>query len=394
VSIGTLPESDGDKNRRPWHAKMLLLRADEYSAVMVGSSNFTCAGMGVGNHNNAEANLLSIADRVDYGREVGLLESVWPQTASVENPGDAEWLGPQPEQEEEEQVAAIPLPAGFLAATYWAGESRRVELRLNASELPDDWIVLACGREPLELFSAAAWTTAGQPPLIERGWESVLPPERLLVRWSDFEAFLPLNVQDSQTLPPPAQLDKMSADDMLLILAATDPSAAFRAWARQQQPSDLFDTDLDSATPIDLDPLRRYDLQTTFLHRVRRRARVLAQLRCNLERPVWGRQALEWRLRGLIGVEPLARRLVSEFTNANGNGDEALLTLADFLIVLREVSYQGGDNALPKSDFDKVFRLFLGELAGAIHQQVEGHLGGASPDLKDFWERVVEQCRT
>jgi hypothetical protein len=312
----------------------------------------------------------------------------------VENPEDAEWLGAQPEQEEEEQAAAIPLPAGFLSATYWAGESRRVELQIDASELPDDWTVLACGREPLELFSAPAWRSAGQPSLVYCAWESVLPPEKLLVRWSEFEAFLPLNVQDSQKLPAPAQLDKMSADDMLLILAAADPSAAFRAWARRQQPSDLFDTDLDSATPIDLDPLRRYDLQTTFLHRVRRRARVLAQLRCNLERPVCGRQALEWRLRGLIGVEPLARRLVTEFTNANGNGDEALLTLADFLIVLREVSYRGDDTALPKSDFDKVFRSFLSELAGAIHQQVESRLGGTSQDLKDFWGRVVEQCRT
>lgn len=393
VRICTLPESDGDKNRRPWHAKMLLLRAEQYSAMMIGSSNFTCAGMGVGNHCNAEANLLSIADHVEYGREVGLLESVWPQAAFVEDPEEAEWLGPQLEHEEEEQVAAIPLPAGFLSATYWAGESRRVELRLDAGELPDDWIVLACGREPLELFSAAVWRTAGKPPVIECAWESVLPPEKLLVRWSDFEAFMPLNVQDSQKLPPPAQLDKMSADDMLLILAATDPSAAFRAWARQQQPSELFDTDLDSAMPIDLDPLRRYDLQTTFLHRVRRRARVLAQLRCNLERPVWGRQALEWRLRGLVGIEPLAQRLVNEFKDANGNGDEALLTLADFLIVLREVSYHVDDNALPKSDFDKVFRSFLGDLAGTINQQVEGSLGGASRDLKDFWQRVVEQCR-
>jgi hypothetical protein len=51
-------------------------------------------------------------------------------------------------------------------------------------------------------------------------------------------------------------------------------------------------------------------LQTTFLHRIRRRARILAQLRSNLQRPVWGPLALEWRLRGIVGVEPLADRLV------------------------------------------------------------------------------------
>ena len=72
-------------------------------------------------------------------------------------------------------------------------------------------------------------------------------------------------------LPPPARLEHMSADDMLWILAATDPSAAVRAWAGRQQSSDLFEADLDSASPIDLDPLRRYDLHATFLHRIRRR---------------------------------------------------------------------------------------------------------------------------
>jgi len=46
VTIEMLPELDKDKNRRPWHAKMLAIRAGQYSALMIGSSNFTCAGMG------------------------------------------------------------------------------------------------------------------------------------------------------------------------------------------------------------------------------------------------------------------------------------------------------------------------------------------------------------
>ena len=46
VTVSTLPDFDGDKNHRPWHAKMLALRAERYTALMIGSSNFTCAGMG------------------------------------------------------------------------------------------------------------------------------------------------------------------------------------------------------------------------------------------------------------------------------------------------------------------------------------------------------------
>jgi hypothetical protein len=108
-----------------------------------------------------------------------------------------------------------------------------------------------------------------------------------LVRWTEGEALWSLNVEDARQLPPPAVLDKMSADDMLLILAASDPSAAFRGWAKRHHPSALFDEELDAATPVDLDPLRRYDLRSTLLHRIRRRARVMARMRENLQRPVW-----------------------------------------------------------------------------------------------------------
>jgi hypothetical protein len=45
VSIEMLPETDPDRNRRPWHAKMMALLAEQYSALMIGSSNFTSAGM-------------------------------------------------------------------------------------------------------------------------------------------------------------------------------------------------------------------------------------------------------------------------------------------------------------------------------------------------------------
>lgn len=392
VNVEMLPELDGDKNRRPWHAKMLALFADRYSALMIGSSNFTCAGMGVGPHRNAEANLLTIVDLVAYGRGARQLEAVWPEMEQVTDPESAEWLGAQPDREEEEQAKALRLPAGFLSATYRAGDERRIILRLAPTQLPKDWSVHACGQGHRELLSASAWRKSGRSSVVELAWASVQPPEKLLVRWAGREVFLPLNVEDSRHLPPPARLEHMSADDMLWVLAASDPSAAFRAWAKRQQPPD-FDTDLDSATPIDLDPLRRYDLQATFLHRIRRRARILAQLRSNLQRPVWSRQALEWRLRGLVGVEPLADRLVGEFAGTDGAADEALLTLADFLIVLREVDYQPSEGSLSKAKFEKIFRSFLSELADKLRRQVDPHRSRVSKDTMHFWDQVMEQCR-
>ncbi|MBE7558423.1 hypothetical protein HS125_05570 [bacterium] len=360
---------------------------------MIGSSNFTCAGMGIGGHRNAEANLLTLVERVAFGRDVGQLAAVWPDVVVIADPDAAEWLGAQPERDEEEQAAASPVPRGFLGATYRAGDVRQVLLYLAPDRLPEAWDVYACGRQQDHLIGHVSWEEFGRPETVELSWSPVQPPERLLVRWGGNEAFLPLNVEDSHKLPAPESLSEMSADDMLWILAASDPSAAFRVWARQSKPSDIFDDDLDSATPPDLDPLRRYDLEATFLHRIRRRARILARLRANLERPVWSRQAVEWHLRGLIGIEPLAERMAGNLAAADGAADEALLSLADFLIVLREVDYQPRDGALSKPDFEAIFRPFLGELANRLDSDVTCIRDRLGAGALQFWDRVLERCR-
>lgn len=393
VTIDLLPDLDSEKNRRSWHAKMLFLWGDEYSALMVGSSNFTCAGMGVGSHPNVEANLLIIVNRESYGRQTGQLEGVWPDMESIADPASAEWMGAQPDSDEDEKPTAQPVPEGFLSASYRAGKNRKIVLRFNPEKLPADWRVIACGGQANELLSAAGWQADGRPAVAEVSWEPERPPERLMIQWSGLEAFLPLNVEDCRELPPPVQLEQMSADDLLWMWSTTDPGAAFRAWAKRQQPSEGFDSELDSVTPIDLDPLRRYDLATTFLHRVRRRARVLAQLRANLQRPVWGRQALEWRLRGLVGVEVLANRLAKDLAEANNSAGEALLTLADFLMVLREVEYQPNEGSLPKAEFNEVYRPFLRELVEKLCPLVEVNRVRVSDDLMKFWDRVVKLCR-
>ena len=315
-------------------------------------------------HRNAEANLLTIVDRVAYGREVGQLEAVWPEMERVADPESAEWLGAQPNQMRKSRQrhrrcprdsSRPPIVPGMNGGSCY-DSTRTISRRIGE--------FMHAGGTNEELLSASVWRErAAHQPSNSPGYPSS--------RRKNCSCSGPITKHSCRSMWRTAascrlrrNWNSMSADDMLWILAATDPSAAFRAWARRQQPSDLFDTDLDSATPIDLDPLRRYDLQATFLHRIRRRARILAQLRSNLQRPVWGRQALEWRLRGLVGVEPLADRLVREFAIADGAADEALLTLADFLIVLREVDYQPSDGSLPKAEFERIFRPFLIRFGG------------------------------
>ena len=379
-------------NPRNWHAKMLQLIGDRYSALLVGSSNYTCAGMGVGNRRNAEVNLLTIASHVAYGREIKHLETVWPCVAPVDDPDSAEWLGGRDEEVAEDADEPSYLPMGFQSALFRTGDHRKIAVYLDGNHLPSEWQIKALGQNAVEILSAHAWLDCGCPTVFEHDWSSTVPPEKLLVSWDDKEAFLPMNVDDASRLPPPTELSQMTSDDLLLILASADPSAAIRAWARQHQPIDHFDEDLDSAAPIDLDPLARYDLQTTFLHRIRRKAGVLAQLRANLERPVWSRQALDWRLRGLVGLEALANRHI-EGLEANGTFDEDLLGLADLLISLREVTYQSAEGAMEKEEFELVYRRFLADLAHRIDKEVRELEKSTAADLNGFWDRVISLCQ-
>jgi hypothetical protein len=393
VAIKTLPDWDGEKNQRPWHAKMMGLDADNYTTLMIGSSNFTSAGMGLGEHRNAEANVIVLVDNEHMSRRPRELRDIWPKVDNVDDPASAEWLGPRADPDEDAQSGGPPLPAGFISATYRAGDHREIVLRLDPEHLPEEWRVHSCGSHEQDLLSDSAWKSGGRPAVVDVSWTPVQPPDRLLVRWEEGQAFMPINVADSRQLPPPAKMENMSADDMLWILAAADPSAAFRAWAKRQHPSTLFDEEVDSATPIDLDPLRRYELEHTFLHRIRRRARVLAQLRANMERPVWSLQALEWRFRGLVGLEKLADRLLHEFGQANGSADEALLALADFLIVLREVDYKPTDGSLPEEEFRQMYHPFLASLARRVSDGIDTERTSISEGTMQFWNRVVEQCQ-
>jgi hypothetical protein len=120
---------------------------------------------------------------------------------------------------------------------------------------------------------------------------------------------------------------------------------------------------------------------------------VFAQLKTNLERPVYGRQALEWRLRGMIGVEALAERWLQEVLKCEAGLDEGLLTLADFLIVLREVDYKQVEGSITNADFEREYSLFLSELSSGLAERIAEREHLVAPDLMTFWKRVVDECR-
>ena len=394
VEFAVLPQRDEDRKARVWHAKMLAVTSERtsWTGLMIGSSNFTKAGMGVKVW-NAEANLLTLLRPAVGKKDIALLKDVWPGVVATDGL-EIEWLGPSLDNDEESNALQKPLPAGFLSATFRSGTTSSIGLEVNPEKLPQSWQIYTTGVTAKTLLTSNEWSADGSPPDVVLAWDQLMPPTVLHVQFKDNsgseqESVMTLNVEDAAVLPPPIQVSGMTADEMLMILAATDPGAAFRVWAKRQHQDSPFDNDLDACNTPDLDPLRRYDLKATFLRRVRARARILAQLRHNLQQPVATLTALRWKLKGFIGVEALTDRLLAQLEADGACLDASLLNLADFMIVLLEVRYVPIEGSLPEAMFEQEYTSFLSQLVNQADARVQMCEAGIGVQILEFWGRVV-----
>lgn len=270
--------TDQQGEQREVHSKLLSLGNDQWRLLMVGSSNFTAAGLGVTRgKGNFEANLVYRLKTSDISFD--RVESIWPDAQDTEIDVNSSNLLWEPCFEEQEEGAGVPpLPGCFEEALFEAGPDARLRLALSAP-LPSDWSIrLSAGRTIL--------TSGGtQPGVHSIAWGQEPPPFVLEVAWrqsdgADAVASWPVNVANPAALPPPDVLRTLTLEELLEILASTRPlpDAVRRAIEKRSQGrSDSLDSSLD--------PLRRLDSQAFLLRRTKRVARALDRLRERLERP-------------------------------------------------------------------------------------------------------------
>jgi hypothetical protein len=158
----------------------------------------------------------------------------------------------------------------------------------------------------------AEWLSAGKPGELEIAWNELRPPSGFLVRWdgSAADAWLPINVLNSASLPPPEELRDLPLDVLIDILTSARPlHQVMRAYLMRKKRAGLN----GAVNTIEiLDPHKKVDVSGFLLQRTRRVSWALQGLRRRLERPVTSKDALKWRLYGPVGVMALAQALEKE----------------------------------------------------------------------------------
>lgn len=329
---------DGIEERdRKLHTKAILLECEDDALLMIGSSNFTPHGMGIG-PSNIEANLAFFdgntkRDGVLFADRLGLPLD-WDHARLV---GDVTWQEPKQRPEDVPGQGTLP-PAFFKWATY-SQESGVLRLELDVEqEEPVEWTVSLKGDSDIGtriLFSRASRpeplsepTLAYEVPYEARGVNIVA----VIVDWTDSEgphnANLGVCAESRESLLAPSEFRHLGPDAIIECLISGKSPAQ---WFDQQQRT----TGRAIKNTAALQSLRAVDTSGYLLYRVRRFGRALAAMSQRISDTAPRGDAMAYRLlKDPFGPVSLAENIL-QASNAEANGklevDQRVFLLAELL---------------------------------------------------------------
>jgi hypothetical protein len=191
-------------------------------------------------------------------------------------------------------------------------------------------------------------------------------------------AWWPVNVVTSASLPPPAELKDLPLEVLIDILTSAKPlHVALERWLCRHKENGSRDGS------VSLDPHKRVDTTSFLLQRTRRVSDALTGLRKKLEQPVVSEQALEWRLRGPVGVLALAQAVSKEARSEQ----ERCFLLTEVCLELARVHPQISPGSLSTAQIRKGLRELAREIRSTISQEALVGL----PALAAYTEAAFEE---
>lgn len=383
---------------RPLHAKSVWLDTDRWALCMVGSSNFTTAGLGLHGARrtalasssrgvNVEANLAYLL-RSERGAKIrARLWRALPEAEPLSEDREVRWQACSAEGEDAPAADAVALSAGFGAAVYrWRDGVGELVLGFDA---PGPGWTVHDETGAHELLDHSRWCAAGSPRVLVLPWARERPPSGLVVRigTAGARAWWPVNVDAMASLAPPEALRDLPLDVLVEILTSARPLHRNLALRRHLRALEHSAGPAGDAS-IETDPLRAVDTSTYLLQRTRRVGWALSALRERLERPVPSEMALDWRLYGPVGVRAVAEAIVREVNSrATRSPVEQGFLIVELILELRRVAPRTAPGCLCVEQVRARLEAFADELRELL--PATGRTG--SPMLAAYVERALAQ---
>lgn len=366
-----------DSETRRLHAKAIVLESNTWTAALIGSSNFTSAGLGLlANTGNLEINVAFGAPA--DSPEAKALRSL----VRLDDPLALEDVDWEPEADEEESSDAE-LPLGFVQCLLEPPPNPELILELDPGDLPSRWRVRL--PEGHEIADHGLHERRRRPASLAVPVSDQRLPFFVVVEWEAGDeprsSGWPVNVSEPGRLPPPEELRDLPIEALLRALASTRPmhealTAALRAHD-------------GNGTDPDLDPLKRYSSAGQLFVRTRRLSAALDGLRQRLERPAANADALLWRLKGPFGPTVVAEGLIRDLQKSTRAIEgEASFLLAELALTLARVDWTSTARILPIS----LVRCRAREVLTDVRDLAEGHMP-ADPRLRGYVSRALAEAR-
>jgi hypothetical protein len=158
----------------------------------------------------------------------------------------------------------------------------------------------------------------------------------------------PVNAADAGALPPPEELRELTLDELVEVLMSARPAHEVigRIIARRES---------GRGGAVEIDPHRKVDTRHFLLRRMRRISAAFEELRTRLQRPLYTRDALWWRLRGPLGPLALGQRIATE------EPASAAFQLAELALTFRDLRLEPRGELSPEEAASAV-KAIIGEL--------------------------------
>lgn len=364
---------------RPLHAKCLRLENEQFLLQLIGSSNFTSAGLGLGKSPNLEANLAFIVAQSSSDANKAL-RNAWLPVVEIPDDVERRW---QPLKDTGDDSAGgdwLLLPPAFADAIFDGAAEGNGHLTFTFNgQPPADWKLLPEDADQT-LLTESQWQSQGCPVELRLPWPSARPPSMIRVCWAGSGGFAdwPVNVADGSALPPPDELKDLRLELLIDILTSAKPlHHAVARWLKRSRGSS------GESVAAAIDPHERVDTTAFLLQRTRRVSWALSALQRRLEQPVYSEPSLTWRLRGPIGVLAFAQAIRKEARSAT----ERSFLLTELCLDLARVRPQVAPGSLSKSRV----RQSLLELVQEIRREMSLDSLAGEPELAAYAKRAFDE---